>query len=228
MRAIYYPFDKKGTLQTISVTGDSAKHLQVVRIKGNEEILVLNGKGGKALTRVGVISKNQIELLVEQFIECDSPHQISLAIGTPKKEAFEDILKMAVELGVLNIYPLTTVFSQYVYHESERIQRILESALVQSNNSFMPIVHSQIKLDIFLENLKIPLFFFNSRPSECEKVEKINGEKIVLIGPEGGFSSNEEALIYSKTNVFSIHLPTPILRAPTAVASSIGYLLSRS
>lgn len=226
MRAIYYPFDKVSQQQAITITGDSAKHLQVVRIKPNEEILVLNGTGTKALTSVGAISKNQIELIVQKLVKCDPLHQISLAIATPKKDAFEDILKMAVELGVMNIHPLTSDFSQYEYVESERVQRILESALVQSNNAFMPVIHSQVKLSEFLKNLKSPLFFFNSRPSESGKVEKINGEKIILIGPEGGFSLAEEALISSLPEVFSIHLPTPILRAPTAVASSIGYLLS--
>ena len=52
------------------------------------------------------------------------------------------------------------------------------------------------------------------------------GAKTILIGPEAGFSALEELDILSKSNVFSIHLPTPILRAPTAVASSIGYLLA--
>lgn len=226
MRAIYYPFDTIGANQIISVVGDSAKHLHVVRLKQGDEVLVLNGRGAKAQTKVDSISKNQIELVVQQLVHDEHSHQISLAIATPKKDAFEDILKMAVELGVLNIYPLSSDFSQYEFNESERVQRILESALVQSNNAFMPLIHPQTELSYFLKNLKSPLFFFNSRPSKCGKPEKINGEKVILIGPEGGFSSAEEALILTQANVFSIHLPTPILRAPTAVASSIGYLLS--
>lgn len=226
MRAIYYQFDKSQKLTTISVMGDAAKHLNVVRVKEDEEILLLNGKGLKAITKVKSLSKNQIDLEVQEYLESVHFHQISLAIAAPKKDAFEDILKMAVELGVLNIYPLSSDFSQYEYSESDRVQRILESALIQSNNAFMPIIHPQIKLAKFLETLNSPLFFFNSRPENCGKAEKIIGEKIVLIGPEGGFSAAEESSIISKSNVFSIHLPTPILRAPTAVASSIGYLLS--
>jgi 16S rRNA (uracil1498-N3)-methyltransferase len=228
MRAIYYPFDRFNESQTIFVVDDSAKHLHVARVKQGEEILVLNGKGTKAFTRIVNISKNQIELVIQRIIDCTPSHQISLAIAAPKKDAFEDILKMAVELGVLNIYPLFSEFSQYTHCESERVQRILESALVQSNNPFMPLIHPQIKLGIFLESIKSPLFFFNSKPSQSGKPEKINGEKIILIGPEGGFSLLEETSILSKSNVSSIHLPTPILRAPTAVASSIGYLLSFS
>ncbi|MFA6237284.1 MAG: RsmE family RNA methyltransferase [Bacteriovorax sp.] len=226
MRAIYYQFDKLKDQQTIVVTGDAAKHLHVVRVKENEDILVLNGKGARALSKVGDISKNQISLRVQRIDETSPFHQIGLAIATPKKEAFEDILKMAVELGVLNIYPLSSDFSQYDYQESERINRILESAMIQSNNSFMPVIHQQQKLRDFVNSLNVQLAFFNSKPVECGKAEKINRECIVLIGPEGGFSPSEDAHISAKSNSFSIHLPTPIQRAPTAVASSVGYLLS--
>lgn len=229
MRAIFYPFLKENTSNTIFVADESAKHLHVVRVQLGEKILVLNGSGLKALTRVTGISKNQIELSVDSLTDLTedskSNHKISLAIGNPKKEAFEDILKIAVELGVQNIYPLTSEFSQYDYLPSERVQRILESALIQSNNPILPIIHSQVSLDLFLSNLNSPLYFFNCR-LDCGKNDNISGEKIILIGPEGGFSVREEANILAKSNVFAIHLPTPILRAPTAVASSIGYLLS--
>lgn len=226
MRAIYYPFKKETDLSVIDVTGDSAKHLNVVRIKPNEEVLVLNGNGLKAFTRVGEISKNQVVLIVQEIIEGAPGHRMSLAIAAPKKDAFEDILKIAVELGVQNIFPLTSSFSQYEYQESDRVSRILESALVQSNNLFMPKIHQQVELAAFLDSRKSPLYFFNSVAIKCGKVEKISDELIILVGPEGGFSDDEQALILSRPDVFSIHLPTPILRAPTAVASSMGYLLA--
>ncbi|MGZ3787451.1 MAG: 16S rRNA (uracil(1498)-N(3))-methyltransferase [Bacteriovorax sp.] len=228
MRAIFYPFVKSDISNQMIITGDSAKHLQVVRIKSDEEVLVLNGLGAKAFAKVGAISKGQVELLVERVEESVPTHQINLAIANPKKDAFEDILKIAVELGVRHIYPLSSEFSQYDYESHDRFQRILESALIQSNNAFLPEIHDQHSLEKFLEDLKSPLYFFNSKPNDCGKLEKISGEKIVLIGPEGGFSSREEALILAKSPVFSIHMPTPIQRAPTAVASSIGYLLSLS
>ena len=52
MRAIFYPFNQETNSKTIVVKDDSAKHLQVVRVRENEEILVLNGSGLKAYTNV--------------------------------------------------------------------------------------------------------------------------------------------------------------------------------
>ena len=225
MRAIYYNFENVKVGDFISITGDAAKHLQVVRIKNFEEILVLNGKGLRVFATVENTSKNQIDLKAVKVEKTSSYHKIHLAIACPKKEAFEDILKMAVELGVEAIYPITSKFSQYDYIQSERIERILESALIQSNNSYLPIIYPQVKLENFVEQNILPLYFFNSLGGSSNNVEKRMGAKIILIGPEGGFSSDEVALILKKEQTFSIHLPTPILRAPTAVASSIGYLL---
>ncbi len=225
MRAIYLPFENTELNQIISVIGDPAKHLNVVRVKISDEILVFNGHGIKLITQIETINKNSIELLIKEIIVCEPFHNISIAISTPKKEAFEDILKIAVELGVLNVYPLSSHFSQYDYVESDRVRRILESALVQSNNPIMPIIYPQQTLEFFLRKIEKPLYFFNSRPSNFGKSEKIIGEKIILIGPEGGFSMNEENLIVDRSETFSIHLPTPIMRSPTAIAASIGHLL---
>jgi 16S rRNA (uracil1498-N3)-methyltransferase len=226
MRAIFHSFYQCNDLKQIIVEGEAAKHLQVVRVKLGEEVLVLNGEGLKALTKISSISKQQIELTVTTCELIERSHQISLAIANPKKDAFEDILKIAVELGVQNIFPLKSDFSQFDYLKSDRVDRILESALVQSNNAYFPQLHNQQSLEHFLKEVNLPLYFCNSKQSLNSPLQKSLGDKVILIGPEGGFSPREEALILSKPGVISIHMPTPIQRAPTAVASSIGYLLS--
>jgi 16S rRNA (uracil1498-N3)-methyltransferase len=225
VRAIYYSSVIDDSTKSIVLEGEAFKHLMVVRVKLGEAVMVLNGEGISASTKVITIAKNQIELKVESFIQSTPSHDISLAIANPKKEAFEDILKMAVELGVMNIHPLSSAFSQYDFSPSDRIQRVLESALTQSNNPFFPKIHTQESLDNFLDKIATPLYFFNSKDNQNGKVEKTSGPRTILIGPEGGFSASEEVRIMNLPNAFSIHLPTPILRAPTAVASSIGYLL---
>lgn len=226
MRAIFHPFENISG--TIVIADEQAKHLQVVRIKSGEEVLVLNGNGQKALTTVGTILKNSIELLVSKVETESRKHSIHLAVAVPKKDAFEDILKIAVEMGVKSIQPLTSEFSQFDYVPGERFNRILESALIQSNNAFMPEIFPQKKLETFLVENKQSLYFFDSRPNANKQSAETAKEKVVLIGPEGGFSEKEAGQILSRPDVFSIHLPTPIQRAPTAVASSIGYLLGKS
>lgn len=226
MRAIYYPFESTLENSLLSVTGDAAHHLNVVRIKTDENVLVMNGEGNILSARVLSVKKNQVDFEVLTKEEHRPKHRLSLAVAMPKKEAFEDILKMAVELGINEIFPLSSEYSQYEYSASERVQRILESALIQSNNPFFPKIHPQEELTSFLKTHQDVLVFFNSRPSTAKNQGPEGNKKTILVGPEGGFSPSEVELILNYSNVSEIHLSTPILRAPTAVASSVGYLLA--
>jgi 16S rRNA (uracil1498-N3)-methyltransferase len=227
MRAIYHLFENHVVGETMHITGDAAHHLNVVRVKNHEHILLLNGKGAKLTGEITSVQKNQVDIKITQAENLKASHQLSLAIANPKKDAFEDILKLAVELGINHIYPLSSDFSQYDYASSERVQRILESALIQSNNPFFPEVHPQQTLKNFLGVHTDTIVFFNSQKSDIQKKsEQDRSAKTILIGPEGGFSPAEVVSITNYSKLQEIHLPTPIMRAPTAVAASVGYLLS--
>lgn len=228
MRAIFYPFDNHEAGDLVQVTGDTLHHLTVARVRENEKILLLNGRGQRLLGIIQAFSKKSVDIKITDSENMLPTHNLSLAIAMPKKDAFEDILKMAVELGVNEIFPLTSAYSQYEYEASERIQRILESALVQSNNPFFPKIHVEESLSDFLKSHTETIAFFNSQKAKSSAGNEITTKKTILIGPEGGFSPDEIATISKYPKILEIHLPTPILRAPTAVASSIGYLLSSS
>lgn len=228
MRAIFYPFDHYASGDLVQVTGDTVHHLTVARVRENEKILLLNGKGQRLLGVVQAFSKKQIDIKIEFSETALHRHELSLAIAMPKKDAFEDILKIAVELGVNEIYPLTSAYSQYEYAPSERVQRILESALVQSNNAFFPEILAEQKLEYFLNNHAETIVFFNSQVRSTSSQKESALKKTILIGPEGGFSPEEIKAILKYPKILEIHLPVPILRAPTAVATSVGYLLSSS
>ncbi len=226
MRAIYFNLSKEDVGATVSITGDQAHHLNVVRIKKNEDLLVLNGRGEVFQSQVLELSKHEILIKIQNYNFEKPKHKISLALALPKKDAFEDILKTAVELGVNKIYPLTSEYSQYEYIKSDRVQRLLESALIQSNNRYMPTILNQEKLEKFLDKIEEQVFYFSANTSFEKSTNTADDEMTILIGPEAGFSIVEEQKIRSNKKIKIIHLPTPILRSPTAVASSIGYLLN--
>ncbi len=226
MRALFHPFDFNDQKELV-INDEGVHHLNVVRARTNDPLLLLNGRGGKLQTVIKSIEKKQVIVEVKNFEQCEKQNDFVLAIALPKKDAFEDILKMAVELGVQTIVPLSSQYSQYDYIESERTARLVESALVQSNNPWFPEIKAQKKLAEFLHDNSLPLAFFNSLPSTQNKNElPIVFPIVILIGPEGGFSDEEIHLIKSQKNVMEVHLPTPILRAPTAVCASIGYFLA--
>jgi 16S rRNA (uracil1498-N3)-methyltransferase len=225
MRAVFLKEDFVVN-QLKSITGDSAHHLNVVRIKENDEIILLNGNGKKGFAKIISTSKKEIVVKIERIEEAENKNKIEVVFSTPKKDASEDIIKFCVELGVSKIQPLTSKFSQSDFVANERMERIIESAMIQSNNLFWPEILPQISLEKFLEINETKFVYFSSQPIENSLSINSNEKVKILIGPEGGFSPDESEKILLHKNVNQIHFNTPILRAPTAVATSIGYLLS--
>jgi 16S rRNA (uracil1498-N3)-methyltransferase len=229
MRALLQK-EKLSETTLVVISGESAHHLNVVRVKVGDEILLINGMGEKSISIIESISKKEVIIKTGKIFSEQQKHQFCLGLALPKKDAFEEILKMAVELGVSEIFPLSSKFSQMKYAPNERFDRLIESAMIQSNNLFWPKIHEQLELTNFLTALDSPLFYFSSiEASSNKKISQrtnLSSKIVILIGPEGGFSPDEEQQISSQKNVTLIHFPTPILRAPTAVATSIGYLLS--
>ncbi len=223
MKAIY---QKQLTSQeSYHLKGDEAHHLiHVTRIELNEEVLLLNGNGLKIKTRVTHISKRELTLTTfdEQCVTKSS--LMDLALGVPKKEALELSLKQAVELGFDRIFLIRSHYSQIKVPDSERIESLLMSALEQSNYEFMPIVKEMSWRDLPFEDYTEVLMMDSQHPSSTKVVSK-TGKKLLIVGPEGGFSPSETQMLHQLKNVRVLQLPTGILRTPTAVATGAGILL---
>lgn len=228
MRAVLDRNFKPGQ-ELIELSLEQAHHLNVVRVKLGEQILVLSGNGHRAVGEICALTKKSGTIKILSVEEGAVNHSISLAVACPKKDAFEEIIKIAVELGVRKIYPIESQFSQYQYSSSERLDKIIESAMVQSNNLYFPEIEEQISLQSFLDRTNAPIVYFCSHDVTAKGIDKLPlAEIIILIGPEAGFSAQEELQISNYKSINQIHLPTPIMRAPTAVATSVGYLISKA
>lgn len=232
MRAIFESQKKLEIGAVLHVVDERVHHLNVVRAKLADEILILDGNGSAARSSIKLISKKEVHLEIFDISVQAQKMERALFLAVPKKDAFEDILKIAVECGFTDLFPLTTKYSQYIFEESDRINKIVESAMVQSNNFFKPKIHNQISLSEFLSKTEINFgktFLFTSFGSTPlpNKNDFINLAKWgIFIGPEAGFTEDEEReILTSPQRPVPVHLPVPIMRAPTAVAVSVGYVL---
>ena len=210
-----------------TLKGDELHHLvNVIRIEKEEPLLLLNGQGLIIETRVEMISKK--EMILKKI---DQRHRIrqfefDLALGMPKREALELCLKEATELGFRRIYLIKSDFSQMRFPDKERTEKLLISALEQSNAPFLPEV-------IFTEWDQIPfnrykrVLLLDSQTNDINSQGEILGgsEELLIVGPEGGFSAIEIQFLHSQSNIKVVNLPTPILRSPTAVATGAGIMI---
>lgn len=212
--------------EAYQLKGDQAHHLlNVVRVEQGEEILLLNGTGLMVKTRVSGIAKRELTLEKLEAISATRNFEMDLALGIPKKEALELTLKQVVELGFRNIFLIRSQYSQTKVPEVERLESLLISALEQSNAPFMPeLIEAQWSGISAADYEEVIMLDSQTMVKKNTRLQG-NKKRLLVVGPEGGFSPTETALLHGWPNMIVINLPTPILRTPTAVATGAGILL---
>ena len=210
------------------VMGKDAHHLlNVVRVKVNEEILMLNGEGLKVKCIVEEVTKREVALKLTNQIEEEDQRWLDLAYGITKKDAVDLALKISCEIGISNFFPLITEYSQKKMIKIQRVQSILESSISQSNSAFFPHISKELnikELSLLFSKYE-SIFVMDLSLSSTKYNEKLTGKSLLIIGPEGGFSENDLKIL-KEHRVHFIKLPMNILRAPTAVAAGAGYISS--
>lgn len=226
MRAIYLKSLHQEQLnQSIEIDGDTFHHLiNVVRVKTNDEILCLNGEG---LSATGKITEIRKKLLILEIINLTLHEKVpgpALLIGLPKKDVLEEMLRMACECGIHDIFLVKTQYSPQDFGHSDRTDKILISSLEQSNNYYLPKVGFCKNIDEFdFSQFKLCVGFSPNVTTTKVKIENLQ-DTLILIGPEGGFSNSEIELFKTIKNFQLVKWNTPILRAKTALPFSIGFI----
>lgn len=207
--------------------GEDAHHLiSVVRIEINEPILLLDGKGLKVHTIVESISKRELTLKTVSHETVTEDLRLNLALGIPKKEALELCLKQAVELGFRRIFLIRSAYSQTKLPEPERAVSLLVNALEQSNAAYLPILISSSWEELpFAEFDEVVLMDSQSKRTDTGLKPGKSCSRLLVVGPEGGFSPEELERFHQLKNASVVQLPCPILRSPTAVAAGAGLLM---
>lgn len=226
MRALYFP--SLNDSNEFIIEGTKFHHLiNVTRAKVGDSILLLDGKGKQALCALRQILKRQALLGLNEVTFSPRSFELSLALCIPKRDALDLCLKQAVEVGIKHIFLVESDFTVNNKLKDDRIDRLIESAMEQANNPYL-VSYSKVK------NLQgIPFNEFDSifclTSQENKKITKFVDKKqklLMLIGPEGGFSIDENTFLDQISNLHKLKLDTNILRTPTAVSVASGYLLA--
>lgn len=236
MRATYY----KDILEDGLISGGQlllstidVKHLiKVARVEVGEPLLLLNGRGLKVYSVVKKIYKKELLVQIAEWKKFIKPHFLNLAICLTKQSSLLEILRSSTEIGISSIFPIVSKFSQVKTLNLARANKVMESALIQSNNPFFPDLYKEDNFFSFIDNLEGHNFdhviYFSPTSNLFYKKFKISSEEKILfiIGPEGGPSFEEMDLLNKKKIAF-INLPSNILRSQTAVSVAAGYLMAK-
>jgi 16S rRNA (uracil1498-N3)-methyltransferase len=193
---------------------------KVLRKKAGDEITVINGSGTFFKARLETVG--QKKCVAEIMEEKDSKprnYYLHLAIAPTKQiDRIEWMLEKCVEIGIDEISFIQCKNSERVSLKVERMKKIVESAVKQSMQAYLPKVN---ELCSFKDILKVSVdqkFIAHCDPSEKLNVRKIvfnNKKSLVLIGPEGDFTKEEIALA-REYNFSALSLGENRLRTETA------------
>lgn len=215
-------------LDFVELTGQEAKHAsKVLRKKEGDSLILVNGKGCKATAEIQSIQKNSVSLSIQTKDQKEEPPTKKvLGLGIIKlRDRFEFAIEKAVELGATTICLFDAEHSERLRIKKDRLDSIIQSAFKQSGRWWMPDI-------VVKPDLKSVLFEFADHEMimahEKVKVEKpefsSKKEKLLLVGPEGGFSESEVNLVQQAGGNL-ISLGPNRLRAETAVTAILSQFL---
>ncbi len=200
---------------------ETSKHVvQVLRMKQGEQLKLTNGKGEIITAEITIENKKATEVkTLSTVYSQQSTNKVCIAISLIKNASrFEWFLEKATELGVSEIIPMICERTERQTFRHNRMKNILISAMLQSQQAWLPKLHEPIK---FGEVIKISTQQ-NKYIAYCSEDEKkhlsnktINLFSIILIGPEGDFTEPEIELA-KQNNFIPVSLGKTRLRTETA------------
>jgi 16S rRNA (uracil1498-N3)-methyltransferase len=194
---------------------------KVLRMGQGAHIRLFDGHGTAAEAEIADAKCRTAHILAALPPQSVRP-PLTLVLGLPKRDAWETALRQATELGATAILPLKTDFSQVGKLNAERAQATVTEAAEQSERHTLPALHPVATLAQFLQGLTQPCAWAYERLEGGAATTP--AAAMVLVGPEGGFSPAEVALLRAHPHIVPFSLGTTILRTDTAVVAALARL----
>ena len=231
------------------------RHLvQVLRLGIGAEIRLFNADYGEFSAKITAMDKKSLNLIIlQQIAPPPSPPKIIkiLYFALIKRDALGFLLEKSTELGVDILQPMTSDYSQNEAFTLARAAIITKDAAEQSRRLRLPIIHPPRPMaELFAathqdeqENLGKIIFccveksalppLLSTAQTELTQLKSDGNTKLPLslglvIGPEGGFSSREVALMSGDPSARLISLGKGVLRSETAALAGMALLQSLS
>lgn len=195
---LFYDGTLNATDTVFSFDKEESKHIiKVLRKKDGDILHVTNGLGCLFTTIITLASeKNCTVKITNAKLQEPLNYQLHLAVAPTKmNERFEWFLEKATEIGITEITPLLCDHAERKHINLERFQKVIVSAMKQSNQCYLPKLNPLTPFNSFVKTKHEGQLFV----AHCEESERFslkskliaNQKTTILIGPEGDFSSAE-------------------------------------
>ena len=219
---LFYNPDIDETTESFSFDKEESRHIiKVLRKKDSDILHVTNGLGFLFETEITLASDNKCTVQVLSVKKADEPKfRLHLAVAPTKmNDRFEWFLEKTTEIGIQEITPVFCDRSERKAINPERFEKIILSAMKQSNETFLPKLNQAVSFKEFIkqknEGLNLIAHCEETDKKSLKQILKPNENVTMLIGPEGDFSEKEIALAL-ENNFQPVTLGNTRLRTETA------------
>ena len=216
---------------------DEIHHIKdVLRLKAGDWVSLFDGRGNEYSGPIRELTYQAISVEIkERRVSADSDINITVACALPKKQKMDDIVDKLTQLGASRIIPLETervivkLDKQKKIARQRRWEKIAISASQQSKRSRLPVIEPIMNIQEVLSGSKaydLKLIPALSGKRKSLKEVFINAKAknaLVLIGPEGDFTSKEIDLAV-RSGCVPVTLGNLVLRVETAAIAVASFI----
>lgn len=218
---IFYTPDISG--KTYTLNDVESKHcVRVLRLAKGDEITLVDGRGGMFTAEIDDPNpkKCTVKIIQSELNFGLRNFQVHVAIAPTKNiERIEWFLEKATEIGINRVTPLLCRYSERKEIKSERLEKVMVSAMKQSLKAYLPRLDELTKFNEFIRQpFEGQKFIAHCEEQQRDLLKNLvvpNQNYLILIGPEGDFSP-EEIDLALKAGFKPVSLGESRLRTETA------------
>ncbi len=203
--------------------------LNVLRLKNDSLIRVFDISQREFLAKITLSKFQVLKLKILELLRQNtqsSKFKTYLAISLINKKKFLLAMDYAVQLGINVVFPIISSRSQLRYIAESTLQERIISSAEQSERLDIAQINRIVTLEELFKNRFDKILFLNEKEHDLisQKVININHDLLILVGPEGGFSEEEEINIKNLPNSISVSLGENSFTTELAVAVALSYI----
>ena len=218
------------TKATFAVDARIAQHVRVLRLREGDAITLFDGTGGEVPATLAQIGKRDVLATTSAHvaIEREMQRSVTLYPALIANDRIDWLVQKATELGVAVIQPIYTERSQRIPGDvdkrADHWRGVAVAACEQCGRNQIPKIYPPVLLSDALTSLADQsLILLDADGSAGKSLSTTTASSAVFIGPEGGFSASELALLRKRCD-HRLRLGATVLRAETAAIAALVWL----
>jgi 16S rRNA (uracil1498-N3)-methyltransferase len=214
----------------LTATAEQANYLlNVLRLRAGADVRIFNGRDGEFSAEIAVVGKRGCELVAKGRTRAQAAApDVDYLFAPLKRTRLDYMVQKATEMGVRRLRPVITRHTIAERVNLDRLRANAIEAAEQCGVLWVPDVLEPVKLDRLLSawEPERSLIFADESAALASPIEALDavprGPVAVLIGPEGGFHTDERALLRAQPYTHPISLGPRIMRADTAAVAVLA------